>query len=61
LNTIGEVKIPPADHTARQKKDGSESASGKGRVEDQKIRTLEHHKGARTENSKSPKTWPPAN
>jgi hypothetical protein len=48
-----------AKHAAREDKDRSESASGKGRIEDQETRTLEHHKGAAPKVQKRSKAGPP--
>jgi hypothetical protein len=47
--------FPSVRNTPRVKrrKDRSESAKGKGEIGDQKTRTLEHHKGAPPECSKS--------
>jgi len=47
-----QARVPVLLKRARTK-DGAESTRGKGGIEDQKTRTLEHHKGAPPENSNS--------
>ena len=54
-----------SSHISRTSQDQSEthmlkfvlSASGKGRIEDRKTRTLEHHKGAPPVSSQPLKIW----
>jgi hypothetical protein len=52
--------LPCGTRRARRK-GRSESASGKGKIEDQKTRTLEHHKGAPPEVQNQLQAGPTAN